>query len=922
MLLWRTMSAGLAQNAEGGEGALPPAAAPLEAARPAASSVREARPEDFDIDRSPQYPPRSPPAVSVPGTGADGWPDVKPRPKQPASFWPRWFGKGEAKRAREPLPVWPEPELAGEPPAAPAAPVIRPEEEIPEAAIHERVERQAKEIEGLKCLDLASQAMSRGAYDEALKLLDKAMAVMPLRPYTVEIRNNARLAKAKCEFSLADAYYKQGQLVEATKHSRAALGYAPNDKDTLRLQERIDKAVASGEGGGRPGPARPPGLVKPPALRHEPEYLAKQKRIRTAIDNGRQYAAMEEYQKAEREFKSVLLEDEGNEDANAWLKKIAEEDYQRESLQYNRMKVEMMAQVRDTWTPAVKQIVIPKRRADAQGEVLDAGKQKMLAKLNSIVIPQLEFRQANIVDVIKYLDQQAIIADTASPPGEKGVNMVLQLKRPGAEGAAAPGAPAAAPAAPAEDALFPDGQAPGGATAAAANIPVITLTLRNIVLLEAIKYITGITGLKYRIDSHVVKITPANMVDEDVLSKTYKVQPNLGDLIRASAAEAAPAAEVNVELTATPRTTPGGDVKKFFVEAGVPFPEGTSIKYQPSLNMLFVANTEENHEKIDAILKQLNVLPMQVEIEARFVEIGQTDLEELGMEWLLTDNWEIAQESGASAALPLSARKRLQVNKNDFTKGLREFTSPDGSTASGGSLAGILSVSSILTNPELSFILHALEQRSGANLLSAPKVTTKSGANAEIKVVREIIYPTEFDVNSQNAGGTQTAVTTVVVTPAGFTTRDTGVILNVTPVVGPDGYTIDLTLIPQVVELADWINYGSYVSDPVTGRMMQYNMPQPVFHSRTIQTSISIWDGQTVVMGGLITETESTTDDKIPFLGDIPLLGFFFKNKTTKSIKRNLLIFVTANLVDPAGNKINIAPVSAVSVAAAPAAAD
>ena len=80
-------------------------------------------------------------------------------------------------------------------------------------------------------------------------------------------------------------------------------------------------------------------------------------------------------------------------------------------------------------------------------------------------------------------------------------------------------------------------------------------------------------------------------------------------------------------------------------------------------------------------------------------------------------------------------------------------------------------------------------------------------------------------------------------------------------------------------------------------------MPQPVFHRRTIATSIS-WDGETVVMGGLITENKTTVEDKIPVLGDIPLLGYLFRSKSSMSEKRNLLIFVTARLVDPSGRVI------------------
>ena len=75
-------------------------------------------------------------------------------------------------------------------------------------------------------------------------------------------------------------------------------------------------------------------------------------------------------------------------------------------------------------------------------------------------------------------------------------------------------------------------------------------------------------------------------------------------------------------------------------------------------------------------------------------------------------------------------------------------------------------------------------------------------------------------------------------------------------------------MMPRVTELYEWINYGSKMSDG-RGRLVDMDLHQPIFHSRTITTSISIWDGQAVVMGGLITEAQETTEDKVPFLGDI-----------------------------------------------------
>ncbi|MGB8341316.1 MAG: type II and III secretion system protein, partial [Chthoniobacterales bacterium] len=206
----------------------------------------------------------------------------------------------------------------------------------------------------------------------------------------------------------------------------------------------------------------------------------------------------------------------------------------------------------------------------------------------------------------------------------------------------------------------------------------------------------------------------------------------------------------------------------------------------------------------------------------------------------------------------------------------------------------------------------------------APRVTTKSGQRAVIEIVREFRYPTQFDPPKipQTTGATGTSVVggttsnafpVTPTTPTGFETRNTGVTLEVEPVVGPDGVTIDLNLVPQVVEFEGFINYGSPIQTFSTNALgvssMQVLTPnvinQPIFSSRKVTTSVSVWDGQTVVLGGLMREDVQKTEDRTPIVGDLPLVGRLFRSNSEQHIKRNLIIFVTARLVNPAGQPIN-----------------
>jgi general secretion pathway protein D len=134
---------------------------------------------------------------------------------------------------------------------------------------------------------------------------------------------------------------------------------------------------------------------------------------------------------------------------------------------------------------------------------------------------------------------------------------------------------------------------------------------------------------------------------------------------------------------------------------------------------------------------------------------------------------------------------------------------------------------------------------------------------------------------------------------------ETGPLLDVIPYVLSDGYTINLTLIPS---LTDFNGYDTPPNIPgVTGSLNVVQLPVvlPDFTVRQVVTTVNIWDNQTVVIGGLVSSTVSTTKDKIPMLGDLPFFGKLFQSQTKNSVKKNLMIFVTATIVDPAGNRVH-----------------
>ena len=226
----------------------------------------------------------------------------------------------------------------------------------------------------------------------------------------------------------------------------------------------------------------------------------------------------------------------------------------------------------------------------------------------------------------------------------------------------------------------------------------------------------------------------------------------------------------------------------------------------------------------------------------------------------------------------------------------------------GNSVPGQVSFTSILGRNQFNTVVRALSQLENNDVLSAPKVITQNGSTAIIRVVEERFFPESWEppgIQTIAQGGGNQANATLGISPSlpNFgDPRDLGVVLEVTPQVDPDGVSIEIELKPQVVQflgLDDSFNTAIYDQDGTVIATARYDMP--ILSARSIDTRVKIWDGETVVLGGLLQETATEVHDRLPILSDIPLVGWLFENKGEHRAKRNLLIFVSARLVNNAG---------------------
>lgn len=213
-------------------------------------------------------------------------------------------------------------------------------------------------------------------------------------------------------------------------------------------------------------------------------------------------------------------------------------------------------------------------------------------------------------------------------------------------------------------------------------------------------------------------------------------------------------------------------------------------------------------------------------------------------------------------------------------------------------LGKIFDLQGVLGPAEYRSVIYALDNAEGVQTIFAPKVTVLNGQRAEIKDITTLRYNKtieEAEDQDVDVGDAFSVIYEYAVTPKEWDTREYGTRLIVTPSVQPDDRTIELDVQPEV---SDLLNFRQFVSS----RENVYELPQ--FFVQSIKTTVTIDDGDTLVMGGLMRDRIIRTKDKVPILGDLPWVGRFWRGKSEVAKKSNLMVFLNAKIIDPSGQTI------------------
>lgn len=804
-------------------------------------------------------------------------------------------------------------------------------------AQREMVRRQNDVVEGDRLLAEGREAYARGDYQQAVDKYKQALDKVPDAPMFGDRRQSYKAHYADASVALAMQHRKVGKYAEARALLEGVLSVDPNNADAKRELGYLDDPIRTN-----------------PALTYE--HTQNVDKVRRNLYTAEGNFNLGKYDDAKREYENVLRIDPYNSAARRGMERLAaaKSDYYRAAFDHTR--AELLSQVDAAWELSVPADAPDMPTGPSTTADGGTGVAYITEKLRRIIIPRIDFEDTTVEEAIDFLRLRSAELDTLElDPAKKGVNFVVRRPR----AAAAAGGDAGVDAAGGLEALPAAGSDPS-------TLRVRELRVRNVPLAVALKYVCDQTKLRYKVDDFAVTLVPQTESGEDVFTRTFTVPPDFsaaldsGDASGGGGGEADPFADAGGGGGGGAKITARKPIMELLKNSGINFPEGASVNLSTN-GVLMVSNTPTELDKVEQLVQSIGSRqPKQVKITTKFVEISQENTDELGFDWIINPFPLNAAESifggggtqgnqpgrtGGDFVSPVGGvsvdgipADPTGATTNGVTNGLRSgdfatnrnsidaiLNNPNRTAQSGSVAPGIMSLTGLFSDGQVQMIMRGLAQKKGTDLMTAPSITARSGQKATIEIIREFIYPTEYEPPELPNSVGQTSGTTVGVgsggggsfpvtpaTPTAFETRNTGVTLEIEPTIGENDFLINLKFVPEITEFEGFINYGSPIQspstdalgNPVTAIITENRIEMPVFSTRRVSSELSIYDGYTVAVGGLMREDVQNVEDKVPIFGDIPLIGRLFQSKSENRIKSNLIIFVTAQIIDATGRPL------------------
>lgn len=391
----------------------------------------------------------------------------------------------------------------------------------------------------------------------------------------------------------------------------------------------------------------------------------------------------------------------------------------------------------------------------------------------------------------------------------------------------------------------------------------ITLRLQNVPWDQALDLVLKTKGLDKRQVGNVLLVAPADEIaarerqELESQKQIAELAPLRRDLIQVNYAKASEIAKLFQSVTSSEAGA-----------AAASTPERGSITVDDRTNNIIAYQTQERLDELRRIVTQLDIPVRQVMIEARIVEANVDYDKSLGVRWggaATSGNWSAYGKDGATSTDNGQVYLPGTDTVGDFTLEDGVAPVPFVDLGAANSTSGI-GIGFLTNNVMLDLQLSAMEATGNGEIVSQPKVVTSDKETARILKGAEVPYQ-----EASSSGATSTSF------------KEAALSLEVTPQITPDNRVIMEVKVNK--DAPDFTNAAS--SNGV-----------PAINKNEVNAKVLVSDGETIVIGGVFSNTQSKSTEKVPFLGDLPYLGRLFRRDTVQDSKSELLVFLTPRIMN------------------------
>lgn len=787
-----------------------------------------------------------------------------------------------------------------------------------DTAARETARRQAAVRDAMQQVEEARSAYSEKKYSDAVEHYRNALAVLPKAPATEK-----QLAFIKD--SLSDAliakgmdYRSVGRYEEAVAFMKEAVALSPDNKrakdELLRTQDPVRHN---------------------PAL--TPQHIGNVAEVERLLQQGYGELDLGNYDKADEIFRSVAKYDAYNTAAMRGLEAVSKRRMSALKSAHDASRAKALEDVDATWHPGAQtddlDDSVPAAVAqsgDAVPEDLEA-ENRIAAALQDMVMPQITFDDASVMDVMEALQAQITRFEQNGKGAGRHINLTSNFGTVDSE---------------------------GYKTIMARTV---RLSLNDVSVKDVLDMLSKQLGITYYVSSIGVELSYSGKDFGPMVERIYTVSPHFFDVQKE---EGGDDDEDDFNSSSSRMVVRRVNPVTALKEMGISFPQGSNARYDAASRKLTVLNTPYNQEEIAGLVNvPIDSTDRAVVLNVMGIEVSQDDLEALGYEWLvnldLTDRLNAGgvADMVSDAAMPITGG--IPAQSRSMTDGLRApgalhtaSTNIDKLISSGaaGNFAdsmsgvqqapGIFALRGVWAVGDVSVIMRGLSQKKGADILYNPRLILTPGMDEQVIFanVREMYYPETYSEpqissssfnfgnnnNNNNGNGnnrngystTATAAHPEEFTRFGMSEDGVGGIGTVLQVhqaeVAQDGQHVTLAMTVTVNEFEGFVNWGtpikSFLFNPLDGNkstteiiLSDNKILKPVFKRHMENTKITVAPGAVLVMGGLQEASVVRYEDKLPVMGDLPLVGRFFRSSGEEKVRKAFLFFAKVDLVDPSG---------------------